>query len=475
MSPLKARRRLRAFVVPLGLSAALFVFYWFIQREPVDIAGFGDIREAIFGKNLRWLVFLAFIPLIFFFVRLVDSLVFDLVMSRQRNVVAPQLLREILDILLYFILFAWATAVIFNYSLTGWLATGSVLAVVLGFALQDTLGNLFAGISLHLEDSFEVGDVIRSGDYIGVVEGVRWRGTRIRTFNNNIVILPNSIMARERLEVFPLNNLNARILSVGVDYNVPPATVIDVLTKAAGHVDGVAREMPCFARVGAFGDSSVVYEIKYFTREYSRRDSIDADIRKAVWYALRRNGFSIPFPIRSYQPYKPPEKGVQVTPDELLDRLRGVEILTPLSDAAHESVATAARVHFYGKGETILRSGAAGDSMFVVHGGTVSVRLADDSPQGWHQVAQLGPGSVFGEMALLTGEARTADVAAVTDVVAFEIGKDALQPILSDHPEFASAMADKVASRRETLEAARGSKDDMQHTILSRIRAYFGL
>ena len=124
------------------------------------------------------------------------TLVFDL-FSRRRNVNAPVLLREIVSIFLFLILIAWAASFIFDTKVTAFLAGGTVLAAVLGLALQETLGNLFAGIALHLEDSFEVGDVIRSGEHIGIVEAVRWRGTRLRTFNNNIVIVPNSVLARD--------------------------------------------------------------------------------------------------------------------------------------------------------------------------------------------------------------------------------------------------------------------------------------
>src|SRR5207237_1267302 len=232
--------------------------------------------------------------------------------------------------------------------------------------------------------------------------------TRIRGFSNQRIVLPNSVIARERMEIFPRNNLNGRTISIGVDYNVAPATVIGILTQVAAHVDGVARELPCFARVGGFGDSAVVYEIKYFTRDYSARDRIDADIRKAVWYALRRNNIDFAFPVRAFQPYTPPSAEHQVTPEEIVDRLRGVDVLLPLSREALVTIAEATKVHFYSRGEAILRSGTAGDSMFVLHTGTVSVRLPEDSLTGWHQVAALGPGSVFGEMALLTGEVRTA-------------------------------------------------------------------
>ena len=129
-----------------------------------------------------------------------------------------------------------------------------VLAAVVGLALQDTLGNLFSGIALHLEGAFEVGDVIHSGEYVGVVESVSWRATRMRGFNNQIIVLPNSVIARERLEIFPRSQLNARVLQLGVDYNIPPATVIGIVSQAAAHVEGVASEVPCFARVATFAD-----------------------------------------------------------------------------------------------------------------------------------------------------------------------------------------------------------------------------
>jgi CRP-like cAMP-binding protein len=352
------------------------------------------------------------------------------------------------------------------------LAGGTVVAAVLALALQETLGNLFAGIALHLEDSFEVGDVIRSGDYIGTVETVSWRATRIRTFNNDVAILPNSVLARDRLEIHPRNNFNGRVLSVGIDWHVPPAVAIDILAKAAAHVEGVSRDMPCFARVASFGESSVTYDVKYFVRDYSQRDRIDADIRKALWYAMRRNNIAVPFPIRAFQPYTPPESKAHhdVSRVEILDLLREVDILSPLSDSAHEAIADAAKVHFYSKGEAILRLGAAGDSMFVVHDGTVSVRVGDD------EVARLGGGSVFGEMALLTGEARTADVVALTDVTTIEIGKDALEPILHDHPELAAAISHKMMERRRDLETLRAdAAAEEESTVLTRIRAYFGL
>ncbi|HSY52699.1 MAG TPA: mechanosensitive ion channel family protein [Thermoanaerobaculia bacterium] len=471
---MNTRRRVLPYFVPLIVSVFFFGLLVLLNYYSRELKGYRDVRLVLFGKEDGRLQFLAWIALIIFVVRVVDAFIFDVVMSRRRN--APQLLRQIVAIVLYLLMGASALKLVFDYDVKAALTGGAVLAAVIGLALQDTLGNLFSGIALHMEGAFDVGDVVHSGDYVGVVESVAWRATRMRGFNNQMIVLPNSVIARERLEVFPRAQLNARVLQLGIDYNVPPATVIGIVSQAAAHVEGVARELPCFARVASFADSSVIYEIKYHTRDYAHRDRMDADIRKAVWYALQRNKIAFATPVRAFHTYTPPVVGQGVSAEEVLARLREVDILSPLSEEARQTIAAAARVHFYSRGETILRHGTAGDSMFVVHAGTASVRLPDESDQGWHEVAQLSAEAVFGEMALLTGETRTADVVAMTDVTAFEIGKDSLQLILSDHPDLVEAITAKVLHRKGHLDAIRGGEpEEEEMSVVSRVRAWFGL
>jgi CRP-like cAMP-binding protein len=134
-----------------------------------------------------------------------------------------------------------------------------------------------------------------------------------------------------------------------------------------------------------------------------------------------------------------------------------------------QKIADAARVHLYSKGETILRRGAEGDSMFIVHDGSVSVRV-DDA-----EVARLEPGDFFGEMALLTGEHRTADVIALTDVVAVEIAKDALQPVLHDVPSWPRHLGESHGAPRHISTRASAAVPEEHESMLSRIKAYFGL
>jgi small-conductance mechanosensitive channel len=448
-----------------ALAVALFAFYGFMKLNRELLGANAAEQERV----LNVVLFLAWLPAIVVIIRAADFFLFDVFASRRGVARAPLLLRDLVAASLYAISLAWAIFSIFNYKVTTILATGTVVAAILGLAMQETLGNLFAGISLHVEDTFTPGDVIRTGDYIGIVEAVRWRATRLRTFNNNVVVVPNSMLARDRLEIFPRNNFNARVLQFSIEYNAPPARVIGILTQAAANVEGVVHDMPCIARIGGFDERSTVYEIKYFTSDYSARDRIDADIRRAVWYALRRNGIAFALPVRQYTRYAPAALTMHPDPSEIVERLRSVPILGPLPPQELQSIADVARVRVYSKGETILRQDDMGDSMFIVHDGAVSIRATDA------EVARLEPGDFFGEMALLTGEHRTADVVALTDVVAVEIAKDALQPVLKIHPDLAASISARVVERRGALESRNVSQEEEELTIRSRIKAWFGL
>lgn len=468
-------RKRRHYYFPLILGIVLLGAY-FVALETAPLRYFGreDVRELVFGTDMSYLLFAAVAAFIVFVVRLFDWIVFDRFASRKKNIVAPLLLREILSIVLYVVLLSSALSWIFGYSIRGLLATTTVVAAVVGLALQDTLGNLFAGISLHLERTYDVGDVVKSGEIIGVVEGVNWRATRLRTFANNVVILPNSLVARERIEVFPKNNLNSHLVRVGVQYEAPPAKVISVLERAVQNLDHVSRDIPALARVAEFGESAVTYEVKYWTSRYDMRDAIDAEVRRAIWYALNRNRLTIPFPIRTVHMAPQASTHVEDQREEIEQRLAAVELLAPLSAQERERLAETTERRTYSRGETILKRGEAGDSMFIVHSGRVSVRVQESGLV--NEVAQLEEGSVFGEMALFTGESRSADVVAVTDVIALEIDKEAMQPILFNNPDLATVISTRVVERRTHLEASlqKGQTEDAK-SILRRVRAWFGL
>jgi len=197
-----------------------------------------------------------------------------------------------------------------------------------------------------------------------------------------------------------------------------------------------------------------------------------------VWYIYRRSEIEIPFPIRHVllEQQEPVVSHQETGYDKVID---SVEIFAPLSAEEKEAVSRSAIRSVYAPGELILKRGDPGDSMFVIYRGNVEVRLPsrDGNTQ---QVAALKPGDFFGEMALLTGEPRNADVLAASEVETLEIRKGVLQQLLDNNAALAEALSRTIAERQVRLdEYARAMPEEERRvkaqTILRRIQRFFGL
>jgi CRP-like cAMP-binding protein len=134
--------------------------------------------------------------------------------------------------------------------------------------------------------------------------------------------------------------------------------------------------------------------------------------------------------------------------------------------------------------ETIIRQGDVGDELCVLHRGEVSV-LAGRDGGSVAEVARLGPGTFFGEMSLLLGERRRATIRASTECDIITIGKDALQPIFTAHPEFIERISTVLSSRLVALDANLAERakraasmppaEESKADFLRRVRAFFAL
>ena len=412
--------------------------------------------------------------------RLVNAALFDFVLRFRRHYEAPTLVRNIFTLLAFAILFVLTFKYVYpDYDLGALFTTSAIFGVIIGLALQDTLGNFFAGISLHADRPFQVGDVIVVGSqkHTGVVESITWRAIKIRTFQNHIVLVANSTAAKEAIEVAPRDSLNARIVQFGTLYTDSPAKTIHVVREAVRDADNVSDRIKPIVRIRGLGDSSIDWEIKYWLDDYAKYNDTDALVRQRVWYAARRSGITFAFPTRTLfversKPAKPATAG-----NEIADRLSAVDIFSPLSNDELRQLADATVGHVFAPGETLIRAGDEGSSMFVVHNGKVAVQVADRS--GPRTVAVLTEGNFFGEMALFTGEPRTANVVAMEETEVLEIGFAAMKYLFDTNPSLAESISLTIAERQADL--ARGSERAAQTSLheteglLASIKRFFGL
>ncbi len=427
-------------------------------------------------------------------VRPMDELCFRRPFER-RGTSIPKFVREVAAGL--WLLVAALTVVTFIYgvSVPGLLAGSSIIAVVLGFALQETLGNVIAGFALQSSQPFRTGDwLLLDGHHAQAVE-INWRSSRFRTNDHVLLDVPNQHVVRATLVNYHAapGHVHALRLDVGVDYAAAPNRVKDLLARAAAEAPHVLLEPAPEAFLKGFGDSAVIYELRFWLEEHRFYTRARDGVQTNVWYALHRAGLRIPFPTRTLQVDRPRQRIVAGDPHGTERAaagklLRAQSLFQGLADEHLQTLVERATFHPYGRGETIIREGAEGASMFVLLRGEAAVSVSVNDTTA--RVASLHRGDCFGEMSLLTGERRRASVLAVTDCEVLEITKSAFAEILARDEGLLPRLGELLAQRQletegvvqartadgEGAAAARQRREEeYRRGFLTRVRAFFEL
>jgi small-conductance mechanosensitive channel len=362
----------------------------------------------------------------------------------------------------------------------GALFTGStIVGIVVGLALQDTLGNLFAGIALQADQPFMVGDVVNiSNRGTGIVESVSWRGVKIRTFQNKLLVISNAVLGKETIEVAPKENLNARVVHFNTLYTNSPSKTAQVVREAVRQVDNVSQKIRPIVRIRDLADSGIDWEIKYWCDDYTRYNDTDAMIRQRVWYVFNREGIDFAYPTRTIH-MQPVQKEADLGEylSSASEQIVRVPIFAPLSEDEIQMLANASKTRIFAPGETIVRRGAEGNSMFIIARGSVNVRIPDK--EGQRTINHLQKNDFFGEMSLLTGEPRSATVIAEEETEVIEIRKKALKPIIEANPDLTESIGEIIIKRRELLnptpESEMQAKLGPQKGLINSLKNFFGL
>jgi small-conductance mechanosensitive channel/CRP-like cAMP-binding protein len=369
----------------------------------------------------------------------------------------------------------------FTVDLTPLLASTAVVAVVVGLALQESLGNIFSGLTLQLGKPFAPGDWVRSGNFVGRIQGIGWRSTSVITRANEKLEIPNSMLAKDALVNYSIGAV-ADDVKIGLGYSAPPNYVREVILEALRNMPAVMQYPPPEVYTWEFGDSSIHYRVRYWMSDFAEADRLRDTVSTGLWYVLRRKAIEIPYPqmvIRSSQ-VPPGIAGTAEFEREIIDGLRQVDFLRGLRDEELRMLVPGVIVQKFGASEVIVREGDEGDSLFIIRGGTVEV-LASASDGKQVHIRDLTPPAFFGEMALMTGEKRTATIRARSDVELLELNRDAFGELFKNHPETAAQMGEVIAfrmsERRELLAAAPHGDGERNraHWLLSKMRAVFNM
>ncbi len=357
------------------------------------------------------------------------------------------------------------------------LTTSAVSAVVIGFALQDTLGNAFAGLAIQSEKPFNIGHWVRVGEFEGRVAEVTWRATKLRTKSGNFVVLPNNIVSKEAITNYSEPAAPTRLeVEVGASYLASPNAVKAAVAEALANAPRVLKApAPDILLVG-FADSAITYRARFWIDDYERDEAARDQVRTAIYYAFQRYGIEIPWPIQvQYEKdWKDADPDAQVQERERL--LGHVDLLSTLSPEQRREIAAATTSRVYGNGEAIVRQGDAGHSMFIVGSGQAVVILEPEK----REVATIDRGGYFGEMSLLTGEPRTATVVARGDVVVIEIDSELFRTLGATQPYAIEQIGVAAVTRRTELDQIKNASQgtavaEAPATFIARMKKFLRL
>ena len=388
---------------------------------------------------------------------------------------------------------------------TGALVSGAVVSAVLAISLQSTLGNVVGGVALQLDGSIHEGDWIQlENGKQGQVRSVRWRHTVIETRDWSTIIVPNAQLLGTSITILGKRD-GLRVpqrmwVWFNVDFRFAPSRVIKVVTEAlhASSIENVAGDpkpsVVCMDFTKDMRESLATYAVRYWIHDLAADDPTSSRVRARIYAALQRAQIPLAVPAHTAFVELKDEartaRRLERQLDERFAALKTVHLFRTLTDDELRTLAAGMSHVMYAAGEVITRQGAIAHWLYVMTAGTAEIRarVDPDGPGGKPEqniiVANLTAPDFFGEMSLMTGEPRSADVIATSDVDCFRLGRDTFKTVLLGRPEIATELSANVAVRRVELMAAREGLDahgkrereaSERERILRGIKSFFAL
>ena len=371
--------------------------------------------------------------------------------------------------------------------------TSAILTAVIAFAMQDTLGNLLGGLAIQVDNSVQVGDWVKVDDVTGRVRDIRWRSTLIETRNWETVLIPNSQLMKGRVAILGRREGSPRqwrrILNFMVDPGVPPARVIAIVEDEMRElaIPNVARTPGASCVLFGFELGNLRYQLRYFLTDILEDDTTDSMVRVHLFATLQRAGIRVAEPQHTVHAVQRDEAHAETVKKRELTRrvqaLSGVHLFAALSDSEKADIAERLQYAPFARNDIITKQGNQAHWLYILAFGEAEVLF--EPPAGPPQViGTVRAGEFFGEMALLSGDARSATVIAKTDVECYRLDRASFQELLATRPEIVDEVARIVSARKPDLEHARqtyaavksdNGSGERRETLVNRLRGFLGL
>src|ERR1700686_5345746 len=383
-----------------------------------------------------------------------------------------KLVQDLFAALIYLAAIFAIIADVFDLPVKGLLATSGALAIIIGLALQSSLGDVFSGIVLNIERPYRVGDWIILDDTVqGKVIETNWRATHILTGSQDVAIIPNSVIAKSKLvNCSTPTKIHGASIRVKLEPSLTPAAGCNLLKEVLLGSTHILRMPEPTVTIKDLSAEMIDFELSYSVADVGAVDQAQNELFDRLFRAAAAAGAKFSPRLSGAPGRTPPEeKGESGIPERLL---AGISLFSTLTAEEKAALASKMQRKEYQPGEVIVRKGTILKALCIVSDG-VLVGSAEENGRKI-EVTRLAPGDYFGEVGLLTGEPLIGELTALTRVVIYEISKDALLPLLKARPNMTEELSEGLATRRlarRTVLDYHGHKEQHQEGLADRVAA----
>ena len=341
----------------------------------------------------------------------------------------------------------------FSINLVGLAATSAVLTAVIGLAAQETLKNLFAGVSLELDSPFQVGDWIKIDNISGVIISLRLMTTRIKTITGDTVIIPNSKICNQELTRIRKGTPAGQVIDIGLDYSLPPHRAIHLITSVLRRHLMILENPEPYVKLDHFADSAIIYKIYIWQKNPSESIRLRSEVLEHLWYTIHRDGQTVPFPVTEVI-FKEKANAPQLTKkssNENLELIKNLEYFRQFETPMLEKLLDESSFHNYGAGETVIEEGQTGDSLYVLIEGCLQAFKADPQNHTERLLNTLKPVAIVGEMAFHTGQPRSATIRCLDVSTLLEIKRSSMVQLIQADPSLLEKIGTLISERQAQL------------------------
>ena len=344
---------------------------------------------------------------------------------------------------------------IWGVNLGGVVTALGIGSLVFALALQEPLSNLFSGVLLIFDRPFDVGDWLRSGDIVGEVIEMNWRAVRLRTKDNDLVVIPNGHLGKGIIHNYSQpTRLHAEKIEVRFSYDDLPNRVQRIIGEAAAATEGVAEKPAPDVRTLTYEDSAIVYQVKYYVDDFGDVDRVRNALSTSLYYAAKREGLTIPLPSRRIFHFDGPAAADEQRATRSADCVRTLSSLFHLDRQTIELLATSATPKSYGAGEAVIGLGQPVPGVFVIVSGRA--RISAPAAAGrTEEVATLSRGELFGELMAAKGEGSSLAVTAVEDLEILLLDSATVMEVAASQAVFAREVEQVIDVQRKAAGRVR--------------------